>query len=387
MKRRVEHIITGLGIGGAELMLSHLARGGARFEHSVTSLSSTSRIADDLTAAGVAVTHTGMKKNLMAPRSMVRLSTRLKRRPPQLVQTWLYHADLVGGLAARRAGVPVVWNLRQTDAGPGGQKISTSMVIRLCAWVSGSIPVKIVCGSNAARESHRRAGFDESKMVVISNGVDTGVFKPDRPARTAVRQELGLDDETPVVGRVGRYHPQKDYRGFVEAARIIADARPDVRFLLAGENVDWSNQELTAWIERNGMKNLFYLLGARRDMPGIMAALDIFVSSSIFGEGFPNVIAEAMACEVPCVATDVGDSAEIIGRADRIVPPGDPHRLAQATIEVLGEEPAMRHRDGEQGRQRVTARFALDAMINSYETLYEQVMSTDNKKVATGADV
>lgn len=387
MTRRVEHIITGLGIGGAELMLSHLARGGTRFEHSVTSLSSTSRIAEGLVAEGVAVTHIGMKKNLMVPRNTLQLSDRLKRRPPQLVQTWLYHADLLGGLAARRAGVPVIWNLRQTDVRSSGQKISTSMVVRLCALVSRSIPVKIVCGSNAAREAHRRMGFDERRMVVISNGVDTGVFRPDRAARSEVRQELGLDDETPLVGRVGRYHPQKDYRSLVEAARIISNARPGVHFLLIGENVDWRNRKLAAWIEQSGLKNRFHLLGARRDIPGLMAALDVFVSSSIFGEGFPNVIAEAMACQVPCVATDVGDSAEIIGRADRIVSPGDPHRLAQATIEVLGEEPAMRRQDGEQGRQRVTARFALDAMINSYETLYEQVMSTDNKKVATGAGV
>lgn len=387
MTRRVEHIITGLGIGGAELMLSHLARGGTRFEHSVTALSATSRIAKDLVAEGVAVTHLGMKKNLMVPTNTLQLSNRLKKRPPQLVQTWLYHADLVGGLAARRAGVPVVWNLRQTDVGPRGQKFTTSLVVRLCALLSRSIPVKIVCGSNAAREAHRKMGFDERRMEVISNGVDTGEFKPDPPARAWVRRELGLNDDTPLVGRVGRYHPQKDYRCFVEAARVISDAVPEAHFLLVGEHVDWRNSELVAWIEQSGLNTRFHLLGARRDIPELMAALDVFVSSSVYGEGFPNVIAEAMACEVPCVATDTGDSAEIIGRADRIVPPGDPQRLAQATIEVLSGEPAMRRREGAQGRQRVTARFALDAMINSYETLYEQVMSAGNQKVAGGAGV
>lgn len=387
MTPRVEHIITGLGIGGAELMLAHLARGGTRFEHSVTSLSTTSRIADDLTADGVAVTHAGMKKNLMIPRSTIQLSNRLRSRPPEVVQTWLYHADLVGGLAARRAGVPVIWNLRQTDTGPSGQKISTRMVIRLCALVSRSIPARIVCGSLAAREAHRKMGFDEGRMVVISNGVDTGAFRPDASARAAVRRELGIDDGVLLVGRVGRYHAQKDYRCFVEAARIVSEARPETRFVLAGENVDWANGELVAWLERSGMKDRFHLLGARSDIPKVMAALDLFVSSSIFGEGFPNVIAEAMACEVPCVATDVGDSAEIVGRAERIVPPGDRRRLAQAAIDVLAEDPATRRRDAERARTRITSRFSLREMINSYETLYEQIMSAGGQRAAGGRSV
>lgn len=385
MTRRVEHVITGLGVGGAELILSRLARGGTRFEHAVTSLSPTGHIADELSAANVEVTTLGMKKNLMALRQVGRLAARLRETSPGLVQTWLYHADLVGGLAARRAGVPVVWNLRQTNVGRGGQKINTAIVVRLCALLSRSIPVKIVCGSKAAREAHRRMGFDAGRMVVISNGVDTRVFRPDPEAEEQVRRELGIDAGAKVVGRVGRFHPQKDYHGFVKAARIISDSDPGVCFVLAGENIDWNNRELADWIRQAGLGDRFHLLGARNDIARLMAAMDVFVSSSIYGEGFPNVIAEALACAVPCVATDVGDSAEIIGRPDRVVPPGEYGALARAAAGVLSQDDARRRRDGEKGRNRVTGLFALDEMINRYETLYEQVLKVANERIATGA--
>lgn len=384
MTRRVEHVITGLGLGGAELMLSHLARGGNRFEHSVTSLSAAGDIADELRAGNVAVTSLGMKKNLMALRHVGKLAARIRAARPAIIQTWLYHADLVGGLAARRAGVPVIWNLRQTDVGRGAHKLNTAMVIRLCARLSRSVPVRIVCGSRAASEAHRRMGFDAGRMVVISNGVDTGVFKPDPAARAEVRMELGIEGDAAVVGRVARYHPQKDYRGFVETARIIAQGHPGVRFVLAGKNIDWRNRELAGWIDTAGLRDRFHLVGARNDIPRVMTAMDVFVSSSIFGEGFPNVIAEALACEVPCVATDVGDSAEIIGRADRVVPPGEYGALARAAADVLGQSDERRRRDGEAGRKRVTNRFGLQEMIDSYETLYDQVLKADSGRIATG---
>jgi len=385
MRRRIEHVITGLGLGGAELMLSHVARGGSRFDHSVTSLSPSGQVADDLLAHGVPVQALGMKKNLMAIRHIRRLAARLKDHQPQLVQTWLYHADLVGGLAGQHAGLPVIWNLRQTEVDKGAHKLNTSIVIRLCALLSRSVPVRIVCGSNAARESHGRMGFDGSRMLVIRNGVDTRVFAPDKQARAEVRGELGVSGDTRLIGRVGRYHPQKDYRGFVETARVIAEGRPEARFVLAGAGVDWANRELVGWVDAAGMRERFHLLGARSDVARVMAALDVFVSSSLFGEGFPNVIAEAMACEVPSVATDVGDSAEIVGRKDRIAAPGDYDGLARAAGDVLDQDDEQRRRDGAEGRRRVAARFTLENMINSYEALYDRVLGERGGQVSSRA--
>jgi glycosyltransferase involved in cell wall biosynthesis len=371
--QKVEHIITGLDIGGAELMLSNLARRGVRYRHSVTSLSSGGRIIGDLLAHGVGVTEMGMKRELKAWRSVNQLACQLKQQSPALVQTWLYHADLVGGLAARRTGVPVVWNLRQTDVGRGAQKWSTAVIVRLCALLSNSLPYRIVCGSHAARKAHCKMGFSERRMLVISNGVDTNLFKYDKASRQEVRSELGVTEDTFLIGRIGRYHPQKDYKGFIEAAGRMAGSSRNLCFLLAGENVDWDNQELVDWIEAKGLSSSFRLLGARRDVSRILSGLDLFVSSSIFGEGFPNVIAEAMACEVPSIATDVGDSAEIIGRPRHIVAAGDYASLASAATYIQHLPLATRRQLGRESRERVAKRYSMGAMIESYEDLYDKV--------------
>lgn len=355
-------------------MLSNLARRGVRYRHSVTSLSGKGRIVGDLVAHGVEVSEMGMKKNIKAVQGIRDLTKRLKSTRPVVVQTWLYHADLVGGLAARRAGMPVIWNLRQTGVARGGQKWSTALIVRLCAIVSKSLPVKIVCGSRAAREAHSEMGFDDNSMVVITNGVDTEMFRLDALARREFRHELGVADDTLVVGRVGRYHPQKDYRGFVEMAAELQKSIPRICFVLAGEKVDWSNSELSTWIQEKGLRSSFRLLGARRDVEKIMSGLDLFVSSSAFGEGFPNVIAEALACEVPCVATDVGDSREILGAPDRIVAPGDYGALAAAARDILAGPREARYRIGREGRKRISANYSMDRMIDSYETLYDEIL-------------
>lgn len=354
-------------------MLSNLARRGVRYRHSVTSLACGGRIVGELHDHGVMVTELGMRKELKDWRGVKQLSARLREMSPLLVQTWLYHADLVGGLAARRAGVPVVWNLRQTSVGRGAQKWSTAFIVRLCALFSRSLPVRIVCGSRAARKAHCEMGFSEDRMLVISNGVDTGVYSYDESAREEVRSELGLTDDSLLIGRIGRYHPQKDYKGFVEMAGRMAAASPNLCFVLAGADVDWSNKELVRWIEAKGLSSKFRLLGARRDIPRIMSALDLFVSSSVFGEGFPNVIAEAMACEVPTVATDVGDSAEIVGKPRHIAPAGHYGSLAAAGLDILGLPLPLRREMGREGRERVANRYSMDRMVQRYEDLYDEV--------------
>lgn len=375
MTRTIEHVITGLDIGGAELMLSNLARRGVRYRHSVTSLSGQGRIVGDLVANGVEVSEMGMKRNLKAVVGVRKLTNRLRKSRPAAVQTWLYHADLVGGFAARRAGTPVIWNLRQTNVGRGAQKWSTTLIVRLCAIVSKSLPVRIVCGSRAAREAHTAMGFHESNMVVISNGVDTDVFRHDEMARHEFRHELGVTDETLIVGRVGRYHPQKDYWGFVEMAAELRKSVPNTCFVLAGENVDWSNPELSGWIRKHGLSSSFRLLGARRDVAKVMSGLDLFVSSSAFGEGFPNVLAEALACEVPCIATDVGDSREILGASNRVVAPGDYGALAAAARDALGRPWETRCQIAKEERKRIARHFSMDSMIDSYEDLYDEVLA------------
>lgn len=373
MNRTVEHVITGLDIGGAELMLSNLAKRGVGYRHAITSLNANGLIAADLRAHGIEVTELGIGRGVRVFGSVRRIARKLVAGRPVITQTWLYHADLIGGLAARRAGVPVVWNLRQTEVHPGGHKITTAMVVRLCAILSRSLPQRIVCGSRAAKESHYNMGFDKTKMAVISNGVDTDLFKHDCIARNEIRSELGVSFDARLIGRIGRYHPQKDYKTFAKMAARLVESLPNSCFVMAGTGVDWSNKELVGWLDDLKITRNCRLLGSRQDVARIMSGLDLLVSSSAYGEGFPNVVAEAMACEVPCVATNVGDSLEIIGDPECVTERADDRALATAAMNTLTRSLDIRKNLGKNARQRIRERYSLDHMVARYEHLYDEI--------------
>ena len=212
-------------------------------------------------------------------------------------------------------------------------------------------------------------------MVVIPNGFDLAAFRPDPPARWSVRHELSIPAETPLIGLVGRFHPQKDHQTFVQAAAWLHTRLPETHFLLCGDGITWENPTLAAWIETAGLRPCFHLLGRRDDIPRLTAALDLASSSSAYGEGFSNVIGEAMACGVPCVVTDVGDAALLVGSTGRVVPPRTPQALAQEWYALLALEREGKEQLGRAARQRIEAHFSLPAIVARYEALYAALAS------------
>ena len=372
---RVAHIITGLDTGGAERMLlkllTHMDR--ERFSVRVYSLIPPERGGAPIEALGVPLETLGMRRDLPNPLAVLRLASLLRESRPNVIQTWMYHADLVGGIAAKLSGVgaPVVWNIRHSTFDPDQTRRRTTYVARLCAAASHWLPRIIVCCSLEARAVHAALGYRDSKIRVIPNGFDLSQFRADPVARKEVRDELGLSMTTPVIGRLGRFDPQKDYHGFVEAAALLHRRRPDVHFMLCGLNIDASNSALVGWINDAGIASVCHLLGYRRDAARVIAALDIAASSSSYGEAFPNVLAEAMACEVPCVATDVGDSAYIVGDAGSIVPPRNAVALADAWEAMLAKGPEHLRTLGNAARRRVEEKFSLPQVIRDYEDTYE----------------
>jgi glycosyltransferase involved in cell wall biosynthesis len=210
---------------------------------------------------------------------------------------------------------------------------------------------------------------------VIPNGIDTDRFKPDSEAYLGLRRELGLGSGVLLVGAAGRFHPAKDHRGLIRAAAEIARARDDVHFVFCGDQVVMENQELREQVLQTGFANRFHLLGQRDDVPRVFAALDLFVSSSGFSEGFPNVICEAMASGVPCVATNVGDSARIIGETGNVVAPGQPSALAQSVLDLCAAGPDALRKAGRKARNRISEHFGLSRMVASYEQLYAETIT------------
>ena len=372
-------VITNLATGGAETMLLKLLQqlDRSRFTPTVISLVGLGEIGPRIQALGIPVHALGMPRGVPNPLMVLRLARLLRQLQPNVVHTWMYHADLLGGLAARLAGCRgVIWGIRQSNLSKELNKRSTLWVVKACALLSRRVPAQIISCSQRAKEVHAAVGYAADKLHVIPNGFDLDRFVPDALAHASVRAELGLAPDTPLVGLIARFDSQKNHFGFIEAAAQIHEQLPDVHFVLAGTDVDGSNAALNAAIAAQGLQARMHLLGRRDDVPRLMAALDVLASSS-HGEAFPNVLGEAMACGVPCVVTDAGDSAEIVGSTGRVVAVADMAALAQQLLEVLRWPATQRAALGKQARARVQAQYEIGHVAGLYQAFYERVAAQE----------
>ena len=301
----------------------------------------------------------------------MRLLAHLRGTRPHIVQTWMYHANLVGGIAGRALGRPVIWNIRRGSL--AHLKRRTLLISHLCSLMSSEIPARIICCSSDSLERHVAAGYVRARMTVIPNGFDNFRFQPNATLRKSFRQEMGVSPEVPLVGLIARFDPAKDHETFLRAAAVVHTQCPSVRFLLCGKDVDSRNRRLMNWIDAMALRDCCLLLGVRDDVPRILAGLDVLVSSSIC-EGFPNVLGEAMAVGVPCVATDVGDSALVVGDTGRLVPPHNSDALAAACLELMKIGPQGRSNLGAAARLRIQTHFSLVDVTAQYENLYAKVL-------------
>lgn len=365
-------IITGLDTGGAEMMLLKVMENidRERFSPHVISLTRVGEIGQRIRALGIPVEALGMTPGLPSPFALWRLLRRLRLIRPEMVHTMMYHANLLGGVATRLAGISALsWGIRHSDLSWRANKLATLAVVAAGARLSGWVPRIILSCSTVARQVHIRQGYCATKMVVLPNGFDLSSFQPDAAARAAVRQELGMASDAPLVGLIGRFDPQKNHAGFFEAARLLHRRLADVHFVLAGKGIVPENRELMRLMQAAGVLDVTHLLGVRRDIPRLMAALDVLALSSI-GEAFPNVLGEAMACGVPCAVTDVGDSAYIVGDTGRVVASGDMAALAAAIADLLILAPTERQVLGERARARVAENFEIGAVTRMYEKFF-----------------
>lgn len=375
---RICHLITTLDVGGAQQALCRLVErmDRARFASEVVSLVEPGVLAERLRALDVPVRGLGMARGQPSPAGVWRLTAHLARSAPALLQTWLYHADLAGLLAGRLARVPhIVWNVRAADMDMSQYGRLSGLTRRACAWLSPA-PDAVVVNSEAGLRHHDRLGYRPRRWVLIPNGIDTTAFEPDAELGTRVRAELGFGRDELVVGLVARVDPMKGHATFVQAAERLGEALPCVRFLLVGDGTgEGDSGPLQERLARSPVRPHVVGLGRRLDVARLMTAMDLVTQTSPFGEGFPNAIAEAMACGVPCVVTDVGDAAALVGETGVVVAPGDVDGLVAAWRRLLAEPPAERHARGLRARARIEARFDLAATVGRYERLYEHLVS------------
>ncbi|SDX70611.1 Glycosyltransferase involved in cell wall bisynthesis [Collimonas sp. OK242] len=371
----IVHVIVGLNVGGAEFMLKRLIeshQGDTAYRHTVISLTDIGKVGQQLQSLGVEVQALYMHSVLDIPRVLWQLVRLIRGSDPVLVQTWMYHADLLGGLAARIAGNRnVIWGIRTTDVQAAGTR-ATTMVRLACACLSRWVPHTIVCAADASRRAHVAVGYDATRMVIVPNGFDLSRLVATAGQSAMLRARYRIAATEIVIGVIGWFNPAKDHKNFVRAAGLVAQQYPHARFLMVGRGLDASNAELACEIAQTGHADRFVLLAERADVPVCLAAMDIFCLSSRT-EGFPNVVGEAMAMGVPCVVTDVGDSAMLIADTGIVVPKEDPIRLARGLGRLLAMGPDSRRRLGQEARERIHAKFTIELARTRFEDIYQRV--------------
>jgi glycosyltransferase involved in cell wall biosynthesis len=370
---KVVHVITGLNIGGAEQMLLKLLSNvdNTRFDFSVISLITPGVLAPVIEALGIPIYTLNLQPGQFTLRALFRLRKIIKFLQPDVIQGWMYHANLAVSLATIMYGksISVVWNIRHSLHMLEMEKSLTKLVIKVGARLSHK-PYKVIYNSYASVLQHQQIGYCATNHVAISNGFDGESFKPDMDARISLRDQLGISSADHIlIGLIGRYHPLKDHDNFLHAAALLLQKKENISFVMVGANVDAKNHELQATIEKLGMMGKVFLLGESHEIPRIMAGLDIHVSSSQ-SEAFSNVIGEAMVCGIPCVVTDVGDSARLVGDAGVVVVARDPHALMEGLLKIVNMNAVERTEIGLRARQHILNNFSIAVIVSRYEALY-----------------
>jgi len=374
----IAHLITELNMGGAERMLHRLVTNmdRNRFRCLVISMTDTGPIGERIKAEGIPVFTLDMALGRPSLLGLARLFHLLKHESVDVIQTWLYHADLMGLIVGRIAGIKrIVWGIRCSNMHLRNYRPLTALTVRMGGMLS-SLADAIIVNSEEGKEVHRRRGYHTGRMVLIPNGFNTERFHPDESARDWLLDQLNLSKDILLIGLVARFDPMKDQRTFLKAAVLLALEYDTVHFVMVGSGIDRDNRELISLMDENHIKEKVHMLGLRHDIPRVMAGLDIATSSSAFGEGFSNTIGEAMSCSIPCVVTDVGDSAQIVGDTGQVVPPRDPEAMARAWGRLLKMGRDGRRDLGERARSRIVGSYEIGRIVNRFEEFYQSLVES-----------
>lgn len=372
---KVVHIITGLGTGGAERALYNLLQGGLadRFESHVVSLSDEGTYGKKIGSLGVPLHTLNMRRGMPSPKTVLRLRRIVRKIRPNIIQGWMYHGNLAAWLAGQVLPErPIIaWSVHHSLYRLDSEKRLTRQVIHANRMLSRSADLLLYM-SQVSRQQHERLGFATQHAEVVPNGFDIRYPSLLGEHRAAARTALRIPSQALVIGHVARLHPMKDHPRFLRAAVKAATEFDNLHIVMAGQGITNSNPELTSLIPEN-QSHRFHLLGERQDIPTIMQAMDVFCLNS-WSEAFPNVLGEAMALSIPCITTNVGDAATIVGDTGIIVSPRDDQALLDGLMTLLQKTDTERRCLGQTARARIENNFSLDTIVARYSMLYEQLL-------------
>lgn len=362
--------------GGAERQLIDLAAGLQRNGHEVVLLTfyPGGEMLNDADKAGVRIVSLDKRGRWDVVPFLVRLARQLRKERSDVVHGYLGLANALLVLMKPLHRARVVWGVRSSTM----EMANYSWIQKFDAWIERTLsrfPDLIIANSNAGREAAIGRGFPPNKFEVIHNGIDLDRFMFDAEGRKRLRAEWGIADNDVLIGRIGRIDPQKDYPTFLKAAAIVQPQDHRVRFVTVGNDRPGQERVLRTQAESLGLNGRLTWAGARGDMPAVYSALDLSVSSSAFGEGTPNVVAESMACGVPCVTTDVGDSALAVGDPDAVVPRSDPEALAAAMLEAIRKP-----HDSAVLRSHIADTFSMQSLIDRTDAALRAVVTRERAR-------
>tara|TARA_B100000780_G_scaffold102373_1_gene71574 strand:+ start:30002 stop:31156 length:1155 start_codon:yes stop_codon:yes gene_type:complete len=373
------HIITSLSIGGAETMLLRLIKHKPDLVKStiVISLTDNGEIGRILESMGVSVISLGMHNWSSIFKALFKLKKIIQNEKPDIIHTWMYHANILGGIAAFLAkNKNIIWSIRRSEF-TRGESLSTYIVMRIGAMFSNVIPKVIVCVAESGLKNHQNYGYKSDSMIVIPNGFDLEHLKHDPVVRKEIRKELNIYDDEVVIGCVGRFHESKGYEILIASSVEVIKLNEKVRYLLIGRDLDQQNTILMEWINKTGFSDHFLLAGEKHNVADYMSAMDIYCLSSIT-EGFPNVVGEAMASALPCVVTSVGDVQKITGNNAILVQPKNKKLLSKGLCEILNMDNEKRYRMGLRGRIKIEEEYPIKLICEKYYNLYSLISCGEN---------
>lgn len=372
----VFHIITGLEAGGAERVLYSLIKDDKDKEHIVVSFADDGYYGPLLKDLGIKVITLHLNNVFKLIAGIFRLISLIKSHKPDIFVTWMIHASLLGGLVAKfSSNSPIIWNFRGTIFTPGGGKeLFYNFLLKACSLLSDKIPSKIVCCAESISEELVDIKFPNSKIIVIPNGYDLNIFKPRSDYRKEVRSNFGITDNLLFLGMFARWDPQKNIDELVHALSLVKKKDQRFKMLLAGSGI--INKKLTTLINICDLKNEVILLDQSPNVEKIMNSLDIHILSSSYGEGFPNVICETMACGIPNISTNVGDSSFIIQENGWITSDSSRFGLADAISNAIKdyENYEVFLEKKQNSRKRIKEKFTLEKMISNYTMVIESCL-------------
>ena len=379
---RVAHLIGGLELGGAESLLYNVSQHQCDVEHTIISLSSNQKNASRFLTSGRSLYLLELRdpnsvspfiKVLRQVREIYRLIRLLVRLDVDVIQTWMYQSDLIGGVVGTLLRTKIVWGIYSSNLERGYYKKSTYWAIRLCGRLSHYLPHRIVACTRTGALAHIDIGYPKDRIIHIPIAVDTNSFKKCATKRSAIRQSCGVGENTKVVGMVARWDPQKDHKTMVEGFSLVCDERLDVELWLAGGyGMDESNRELLELIESSGVTSRIRLFGAIEDIVSFYSGIDIFALLSN-GEGMPNVMLEAVSCELPCVASSVGDIPNVVGEYCQLLKHNNDLKLRQALIKLIELDKGETVKLTRLVRQHLIDNYSIESVSKRYTDLYRDL--------------